>query len=81
MHGTPRQVQWTQLVQPANKDDTTIKVTDPVDWNVGDEIVIAPTSFSCLQTEVRKIARISDNVTLTLNESLLFHHKGNTNGC
>ena len=79
MHGISREIQWTQLAQPANKDDTRITVMDDVDWKVGDEIVIAPTSFSSLQTEVRKIAQINSNTTFSLNESLRFRHTGIVN--
>jgi hypothetical protein len=36
----------TRLYEPVNSGVTTIVVEDEVDWTVGDEIYLAPTSFS-----------------------------------
>lgn len=45
LHGTPRLFTWTSLASTASVNSQTITVQDAVDWKVGDEIVIASTSF------------------------------------
>ena len=47
-------VTWTRLALTANAGDTSITLEDPVDWSLGDEIVIATTGKkqSEVETEV-----------------------------
>ena len=48
---------------------------EPVNWNVGEEIGIAPTNYTGNESEFRKIAAISgDKKTITLNEPLTYRH-------
>ncbi|KAK7468041.1 hypothetical protein BaRGS_00036745, partial [Batillaria attramentaria] len=77
MHGSPTPVTWTLLASEANVGDTSITLTTPVNWRVGDEIVIPTTSHrhSWAQNEVRKIDAISgDGLTLTLDKPLDYKH-------
>lgn len=75
LHGKPREVVWTYLNETADRGSEIISLVDPVDWQVGEEIVITTTSFSAEQTEVKRIVDISeDNMTLTLNTSLEHAH-------
>ncbi len=51
---------------------------ESVDWQEGEEIVIAPTSYESYEAEVRSIASIDNsninNPVITLNASLSFKH-------
>ena len=62
------------LASPVIEPDArTIDVTDPVDWQTGDWIVIATTSYSPYESEFVQIASVSNNHThITLNNSLVF---------
>lgn len=56
-----------------------MELVDPVEWNVGDEIVIASTGHRQTQRENEKktiTAKSSDNMTLTLDTSLEAEHVG-----
>lgn len=44
LHGAPR-LAWTQLRANAVIGDTTLYLADPVDWQKGDTIVIAPSAY------------------------------------
>lgn len=75
LHGLPRYPPWTTLESTAASGSNTITLTDPVDWQVGELIVLSPTSYSPQQTEVFKIiAKTANNKTLTLNASLNYDH-------
>jgi hypothetical protein len=45
MYGTPRSVTWTVISQTINPNATTIQLSQPVDWQVGETIVVASTDF------------------------------------
>lgn len=71
LHGA-KLVSWTRLEQPAAANSTTIVVQDDIDWEVGDEIVIASTAPFFLnvnhggieESEVRKIISITGKIEL-----------------
>ena len=70
---------WTRLSATAAAGATTIDLVDPVEWNVGDEIVIAATGHHHSQSENEKktISAISmDKRTLTLDSALEAEHLG-----
>ena len=72
---------WTRLGATADAGDTQIVLESPVDWSVGDQIVIPTTGHRHTQSqnEVRNITHISaDNLTLTLDEALDYKHLGET---
>ena len=46
MYGTPRYPTWTLLAETISPGHATLTVEDPVDWKVGEEIVVASTSFA-----------------------------------
>jgi len=75
MHGIPRQITWTRLNQTANAGDTQIVLDDVVDWNEGEEIVLAGTVFEPIEYETRIIAAVNGNV-VTLTEPLEYTHIG-----
>ena len=45
LHGKPRTPTWTNLAQTANVGANQITLKEAVDWENGEEIVIASTSF------------------------------------
>ena len=79
LHGTEVPLTWTRLATTAAPGAFSITLVDPVEWNVGDEIVIATTGDYRSQKENEKkfITAISqDKKTLTLDLVLQFEHLG-----
>ncbi|OWF49746.1 Fibrocystin-L [Mizuhopecten yessoensis] len=80
LHGIPRS-SWTKLAATAVEGATDIVLNDPVNWRLGDLIVIATTGNKASQgqTETRKIQEVSeDGRTLTLTQPLEHEHLGET---
>ena len=75
LYGQERAVIWTHLAETALPGSDTIEVIGTPDWSVGDEIVIASTSFEMLHTEKFQILNISEG-TITLNGTLQYKHLG-----
>jgi hypothetical protein len=79
MHGLPRDVYWTRLSATVDAGQTVIEVEENVaigsdgDWKVGDEIVIASTTFEARQAEVVKISQVTNKV-ITLEAPLQYKH-------
>ncbi|XP_077349351.1 fibrocystin-L [Lithobates pipiens] len=79
LHGLPRAVYRTKLANTAPAGSQYIILAEPVDWQVGEDILITTTSYSAWQTETRRIIDVSpDQRNLTLNVSLTFNHKANS---
>lgn len=75
--GVPRNVTWTRLSESVSAGSNVIVLADAVDWVVGDEIVITPTTFNASQLESAFIASVSsDKRTVTLNRTLSYGHMG-----
>ncbi|CAD8206675.1 unnamed protein product [Paramecium pentaurelia] len=75
IHGKDRTPSWTLLSQTTTNDGT-VTVDEPVNWLVGDEIIITSSNQAQSEAEVRKIVSISiDKRTLTLNETLNYIHE------
>ena len=72
MYGRPRKPTWTTISATISIGDTTLTVTDDVDWKVGETIVVAATSFYHFEAEQRVITGITGK-TITVNEK--FKHK------
>ena len=76
MHGRDR-TDWTQLGATAAKNATSITLKEPVDWQAGEEIVIASTDFDAHQAETRVISSITpDGLTVSFTPPLTFMHWG-----
>jgi hypothetical protein len=73
IYGHVRKYTWTVLSTTVNSGANTITVKDQVDWNVGEQIVIASTDFDHYQSEQRTIKNISGN-TITLDQPLTYLH-------
>ena len=68
---------YTKLKAPATKDSDKITVLSTKGWAVGDEIVIAPTSYDYKQTEKAKIKEINSSTgEVTLESKLAHNHYG-----
>jgi len=81
IHGKPKTPNFTFLTKTHNSGLSVITVRGPVsNWQVGDEIVIASSNTTPYESELRKIIAISnsdsDEVSITLNQSLKYTHYG-----
>jgi hypothetical protein len=82
MHGIHRPITWTNLKETAALGATSITLMDMkdgavLDWKVGEEIVIAPTTFSGRDAEQRTIKSITGTSTtpvITFDGPLLTEH-------
>ena len=82
MHGALRSHIWTDLKETAVAGATSITLNDvtggiPLDWQVGEEIVIASTDIVGRNAEQRTIASISNastNPVITFTEPLAHKH-------
>lgn len=73
MYGKPKAYTWTMLSNTINMGDKVFTVKDSVDWVVGDEIVVASTSFFHWEAERNIITGISDK-TITVGLAFNFTH-------
>ena len=73
--GRPVNMQWTNLRDTAMSGTNTITLKGPPypDWAVGDEIVIASSSYDPYEAEVRTISSISGG-SITMHEPLQHTH-------
>jgi len=67
----------SRLLKTAVKGETQIQVDKTVDWKVGDQIYIAPSTVQMDYSEYRKIAAITDGL-ITLSSPLAYYHYGKT---
>lgn len=81
MHGPERSHVWTELETTASAGATSITLVDvgdtELDWQVGEEIVIASTDFVGRHAEQRTITGVSDrdtNPVITFAEALEYKH-------
>ena len=76
IHGIPRSVYWTQLTQTVTPGDDTLTVAAETDWVIGDEIVVATTSYEAWQTETFQIAEVLSASSFRLNGTFAYKHIG-----
>lgn len=71
MHGVERKPTWTVLDATAEKGSSVITLAEAVDWQVGEQIAIAATSYEGREGEKRTIKSIdntnSDKPVITLD--------------
>ena len=71
----PRMPVWTTLGATVEEGGVEIVLSEPVEWEVGDEIVITSTSFEGNESETAVISSISNSrTTLTLTSPLQYQH-------
>ncbi|MEL6705781.1 MAG: G8 domain-containing protein, partial [Bacteroidota bacterium] len=76
MHGASRdKTSWTVLDQHAARGDRSIRVSDAVNWESGDVIVIAPSGYNAYEAEQRVVESVSGR-TVRLTEPLDYRHYG-----
>jgi len=82
LHGIEKKITWTELAETAEEGATSITLMPMqnsviLDWQVGDEIVIASTSFVGRDAEQRRITSISNadsSPVITFDEPLVSKH-------
>ena len=75
IHGKKRLVPWTKLGTTVQPGTNVISLTEPVDWVVGEKVIITTTSYILEHTEIMTIAEVNGNkMELTFTESLVFEH-------
>ena len=82
MHGIHRPITWTNLKVTADKGATEITLMDmkdgkSLDWKVGEEIVIAPTTYlgrDAEQRTIKAITNIDKAPKITFDGPLLTKH-------
>ena len=76
LHGVPRTPTWTSLNVTAEIGATQITIIRDVDWQVNEEIVIAPTGYFNFEAETRTIIAVDrtnpNKPILTLDSPLQF---------
>lgn len=77
IHGVVRDYTWTELATTAAKGSNLLALNVKTDWQVGEEIVIAPTDFNLDHAEQREITAVDNSGTktvLTLDRPLEHKH-------
>jgi hypothetical protein len=75
LHGIPHNVSWTRLATTASAGQTSITLTEAVDWIAGDEILLTTTDTNIEHFDRRTIASVSGGGTvLTLTAALTYTH-------
>jgi len=76
LHGAEK-ISWTHLGANVNVGANQITMSEAVDWEVGDEIVIVSSRLDWNEAEKRAISAISgDGLTIALNTNLNYPHVG-----
>ena len=73
MHGKVRSKTWTTIAQTINLTDTQFEVSEAVDWEIGEEIVVASTDYDHTHAERRTITGVSGN-TITVDSAFEYEH-------
>ena len=75
LHGMAPDVKWTTLASEANAGDTTLQLTDAVDWSEGDEVMLTTTDPNPWHTEIFSLTSVS-GTSVTLNAPVQYKHLG-----
>ncbi len=75
IHGKPRDVPWTRLNGTVTAGSSAITLVQPVDWKVGERVLITTTSYILEQTEIMTISAVSaDMRVISFSAPLLYDH-------
>ena len=75
LHGLPHSVSWTRLNTTALSGQNSIRLSEPIDWAIGNEIIITTTDTNLEHTERHTIANISsDRLTIMTATPLVYTH-------
>ena len=75
MYGQPRNKIWTTAASTIQANSNILAVSEDVDWKVGEEIVVASTSYDHEESEKKTITAISGR-TITVDTAFKFRHEG-----
>jgi cell surface hyaluronidase len=76
IHGRDR-TEWTNLGVNAAAGATSLTMADPIDWQVGDTILVTSSRVAWSEAETRTITAVSGN-TVSFSTGLSFLHNGST---
>ena len=75
LNGIPRNVSWTRLASTAAAGQTSITLSQPVDWVAGEEILLTTTDTRIDHAERRTIASVTGGGTVIgLTSALTYTH-------
>jgi hypothetical protein len=74
LHGSPHNISWTRLAQTASSGDNLITLSQAVDWQTGDEIVITTTDTNILHTERHSINSVINATVILTVAPLAYTH-------
>ena len=75
IHGRDEGITWTRLGTTAGAGSTTLSLSDPVSWQVGDQLVVASSDVEVDHKErVRISARSADGRSVTVTPALRYSH-------
>ncbi len=75
LHGIPHNVSWTRLAAPALAGQSTVTLSEAVDWVAGDEILFTTTDTRIDHAERRTIASVTGGSTVvSLTSPLTYTH-------
>eukprot|EP00210_Caulerpa_lentillifera_P009344 g8908.t1 len=75
LHGQAKTPTWTMLRQTVFPGESVLKLEEQTNWNVGDQIVLASTSYDFRETEELTILQVSENGrSLTITPTLKHKH-------
>jgi autotransporter-associated beta strand protein len=78
IHGRDR-VEWTRLAVNAAAGATSLTLAEPVDWEVGDSILVTSSRASWNEAETRAITAVSPDLrTVSFAPGLTYLHNGST---
>jgi hypothetical protein len=73
MYGIPRTPTWTTISTTITPGSTTLTVSEDVDWQPNEMIVVASTSYEHSEAEQKKIVSITGR-TITVDSPFTFKH-------
>ena len=77
LHGKPSLRSWTRLSATAANGTSALWLVEPVDWDIGSQIVVAPTSWTKEEAERVTVAAVLDGgYHVRLAVPLAFTHLG-----
>ncbi len=78
IHGRDR-IEWTHLGVNAAAGATSLTLAEPVDWAVGDSIMVTSSRANWNEAETRTITSVSpDLLTVSFTAALAYPHNGST---
>lgn len=74
IHGQPRDHTWTHVAATINPGDTSFTTTVSVDWQVGETVVIASTSYEMDEAEQMVIKTRNSGTSFEVTTPFKFKH-------